>query len=245
MKKKLPFLITFSFFFVNFFSQERVIANVKKEVLIAATDTLTKVTYQYNFQEKYNTHEFNYDTKQPITSFFQRFLNWLSQRIGNLFNIVDSEQTLNYASNFVKFLALVIILVAVYFIVKIILNKQGNWIFAKSSTNKIKYDAIEDNLHIIDFNKLIETTKKSGNHRLEIRYYYLWILKKLSDSETIILHHEKTNSDYCNEIISDTTKANFKYVSYLYSYIWYGEFDLTDETYESSKESFVKMLQSL
>ena len=73
MKKKLPFLITFSFFFVNFFSQERVIANVKKEVLIAATDTLTKVTYQYNFQEKYNTQEFNYDTKQPITRFFCRF----------------------------------------------------------------------------------------------------------------------------------------------------------------------------
>jgi hypothetical protein len=73
----------------------------------------------------------------------------------------------------------------------------------------------------------------------------LWILKKLTEKEFIVFHAEKTNSDYLNEIKSDKIKFDFKYVSYLYNYIWYGEFEITAENYNNSKKAFVKMLQSL
>ena len=56
---------------------------------------------------------------------------------------------------------------------------------------------------------------------------------------------EKTNSDYYNEIQSEKIKFDFKYVSYLYNYIWYGEFELDTDTFDKAKESFIKMIQSI
>lgn len=246
------FLIVFLCFFANLFSQEAISSTLKKDtiftekdVLFDTSDTLSKLLYENRFQQKYKNSDFNYIESKPGQSFFQRFINWLSRRIASLFEVSNPSKTKNYASNFIKFLALIIILIAVYFIFKIILNKEGNWIFGKSSNNKIAYNAIEENLQSIDFSILISQTNKSGNNRLEIRYYYLWVLKKLTEKEIIIFHPEKTNSDYYNEIKSGKTKDDFKYVSYLYTYIWYGEFEISTETYESSKASFVKMLQTL
>lgn len=217
----------------------------EKDILVDVSDALAQKSYPKNFQVKYKELDFVYTEKAAVESVFQRFINWLSRRLASLFETTNSEQATNYALLFIKLLALLIILIAVYFIVKIILKKEGNWIFGSSNQNKIDYDSIDENLKNIDFQKLIEQTNKTGNNRLEIRYYYLWVLKKLSEKEFVTIHPEKTNSDYYNEINNAAVKADFKYVSYLYNYIWYGEFDLTIETYEHSKDSFLKMLQSI
>lgn len=220
------------------------ISTVEK-VMVDVSDSITKVVYENNFQQKYKSSEFIYTQKKLSVSIFQRFMNWLSQKLASLFQVSNPAKAESYAINFIKFLALLIVLTAVYFIIKIILNKEGRWIFGKSKQNKTDYDAIDENLQNIDFKALIEQTNAVGNNRLEIRYYYLWVLKKLADKNYIVLHAEKTNLDYYNEISSESTKVDFKYVSYLYNYIWYGEFDLTAEMYQNANKAFEKMLQNL
>ena len=46
---------------------------------------------------------------------------------------------------------------------------------------------------------------------------------------------EKTNSDYLYEIKNETRRDEFAYLSYLYNYIWYGEFELDEATFEKAK----------
>lgn len=208
-------------------------------------DTIQKIKYEANFQNKYKGSDFDYQQKPAVKTFFQRFMSWLGQKISRIFNISNQEQTKKYASNLIIFLATIIIGFAIYFIIKIIRNKEGRWIFGKPARTEINYADFENNLQAIDFDNLIAQTSLDGNFRLEIRYYYLWILKKLTEKEFIVFHAEKTNSDYLNEIKSDKIKSDFKYVSYLYNYIWYGEFEITAENYNNSKKAFVKMLQSL
>ena len=221
------------------------VALAEKVILVDVHDSLVQKTYPNNFQSKYKTADFVYTAKAPIESIFQRFMAWLSHQIARLFKNSNPEQTQKQTVNFVKLIALLIVLCATYFIVKIILNKNAIWIFGSSGRNKINFDAIEENLQNIDFQKLIEQTNKSGNNRLVIRYYYLWVLKQLSEKNVVIIHPEKTNSDYYNEIENLKIKADFKYVSYLYNYIWYGEFDLTTSVYETAKDTFIKILQSI
>jgi hypothetical protein len=60
---------------------------------------------------------------------------------------------------------------------------------------KLKIEDIEKNLHLIDFEKLIQETLKKGESRLAIRYYYLWLLKKMTEKNVIVWDLEKTNSD--------------------------------------------------
>jgi len=126
------------------------------------------------------------------------------------------------------------------------MNGEGRWVFGKSSDKKvINYDEIEKNLHLVDFEKLIKEATKSGENRLLIRYYYLWLLKKLSEKELIDWDVEKTNSDYLYEIKSEKLRDEFAYLSYLYNYIWYGEFVLEEKTLAKSVKSFEKTIKSL
>ncbi len=216
----------------------------EKDVLID-NDSIIKANFEPNFQKKYKTLDFDYKVKVPEKSFWDKFIDWLSFWLSKIFHLSNPEESFGYAMNTIKIFAIIILLGVTYLIVKLILNKEGNWIFGKSVKNKIEYDDLEQNLKNIDFNKLILQTAADGNNRLVIRYYYLWILKKLSETDKINFIPEKTNSDYYNEIQSQKTKSDFKYVSYLYNYIWYGEFELENETFEKAKDSFVKMIQTI
>ena len=129
---------------------------------------------------------------------------------------------------------------------KVVLNNEGQWIFGKSTTKKIiNHDDIELNLQHVDFEKLIASTLKSGNQRLAIRYYYLWLLKKMSEKHIIEWNPEKTNSDYLYEIQIQSLKNEFSYLSYLYNYIWYGEFEITEASFDTIKKTFDTTIQSI
>ncbi len=251
MYKKLLFIFTFLFCGLSYsqndslaLADKKTIHYTEKDILID-TDSLSKATFNANFQAKYKTPDFDYEVKVPEKSFWDKFMEWLSFWLGKLFHISNPAESFGYAIFTIKVIAVILLAGVVYLIVKLILNKEGNWIFGKSVKNKIEYDDLEQNLKNIDFDKLIAKTLVDGNNRLVIRYYYLWVLKKLSETDKINFIPEKTNSDYYNEIQSEKIKTDFKYVSYLYNYIWYGEFELDTVTFEKAQESFVKMIQSI
>jgi len=126
------------------------------------------------------------------------------------------------------------------------MNGEGSWVFGKSSDKKvINYEEIEKNIHLVDFEKLIKETLKNGENRLAIRYYYLWLLKIMSAKQLIEWDVEKTNSDYLYEIKNTSIKSQFEYVSYLYNYIWYGEFELDEVTFVKAKKAFDNLINSL
>jgi hypothetical protein len=67
----------------------------------------------------------------------------------------------------------------------------------------------------------------------------------MSDKNIIEWDIEKTNSDYSYEIKNEKLKEDFNYLSYLYNYIWYGEFELTEDTFNKTKKSFETTFQTL
>lgn len=206
---------------------------------------ITPVQFRADFKSKYQSKEFQYEVKAQEKSWWDRFLEWLRQLFRDLFGLTDgvSSTAVDWTVNII---ATLIVLIVVYLIVKSILNKEGQWIFGKSTTKKIiSHDDIERNLKNIDFEKLINQTLKSNNHRLAIRYYYLWILKKMSEKSIIEWNVEKTNSDYLYEIKSDGLRKEFSYASYLYNYIWYGEFELDEVDYKNAIQAMEKTLKSI
>ncbi|NND51152.1 MAG: DUF4129 domain-containing protein, partial [Flavobacteriaceae bacterium] len=140
----------------------------------------------------------------------------------------------------------ILFLLVIYFIFRAIINKEGNWIFGKSSDkNIIPVTDIESNIHAVDFKALIKSAEKDNNYRLAIRYYYLWLLKDLTSAEVIEYDVEKTNSDYHNEITSEDLKKEFSYTSYLYNYIWYGEFNIDQNEFSRARHAFINFLKDI
>ncbi len=201
-----------------------------------------------NFQSKYEKDDaFSYEVKiGDKSSWWDRFKEWLSNFFKNLFNFKDAVAASNFVDVLIKIIAGCLIVFVIYLIVKSIMNGEGQWIFGKSSDKKvIQYEDVERNLHLVNFEQLIKQSLKNNEHRLVIRYYYLWVLKTMSEKGVIVWDPEKTNSDYTLEIQNPNIKEQFSYASYLYNYIWYGEFELEESAFNKAQKVFENLIKSV
>ena len=247
------FILIFLFItFVTFGAADSLIIPKKNKIFFTEKDIQIDTAYielksfEKNFKSKYSDDQFVYEFKSKEKNSWDRFKEWLAGIFKNIFSFSNKEASMNFVEILMKVLAVLVIVFVIYLIVKSLMNKEGQWIFGKNSDKKIiDYTEVEKNIHTIDFEKLIKNTLKSGEKRLSIRYYYLWLLKKMSNKEIIIWDIEKTNSDYLYEIKNQTQKDEFAYLSYLYNYIWYGEFDMDDPTFTKAKKSFEKAIQAI
>ena len=130
-----------------------------------------------------------------------------------------------------------IILVIIYFFVK---NKG---ILFNNQTKKIYTDEyLQENIHKIDLKELLNQAILEQNKPLIIRYYFLIFLKNISVKNYISFDPNKTNTDYLYEIKNNNLRSDFEYASYLYTYIWYGKFEITDDIFNKAKQHFTSIL---
>jgi hypothetical protein len=103
----------------------------------------------------------------------------------------------------------------------------------------------EEHIENIDLDQFIKDALAQRDYRMAIRYMYLRTLKQLSWHQLIEWHFDKTNSDYYREIENPSIKENFKKVSYLYDYVWYGEFPLDENGYQSAVKDFDSLTKTI
>lgn len=199
--------------------------------------------FEPGFKNKYTDNDFNYVEKTKAKSAWDRF--WEAVRIwfNNLFRV--SEGTATTSTYIKRGLLILVMLAAAYLIVRAILNKESRWIFSKAGKKISAQDITEEDLHQMDFGKTIAETKNNGNYRLAVRYYYLWLLKRLTEREIIKWHPDKTNSDYIYEIKNETLKKDFSYLSYVYEYSWYGDFPIDNNAFTKAEKAFIKTINTI
>lgn len=227
------------------FASEIVHTQTFKDSLKINTDPLNVRKFG-NLRDKYQGDDFIYDSEANHSGWWTRFKKWLSDFLKDLFDLSTDAQASDLTDIALQIFYVVIFLLVVLFIVKAIVNKEGTWVFGKSSGRSIiPVTDVENNVHATDFNTLINNAERNGNFRLAVRYYYLWLLKTLSEAEIIIYDVEKTNSDYYYEIKKEHLKKQYAYTSYLYNYIWYGEFEIDRNQFEKAKRAFAQFVNSI
>lgn len=185
-----------------------------------------------DFIEKYNTELYNYQVEEP--SFLIRIKEWILSTIMEWLDIsIENAEDIYYKLKIGLYL--LIIVGVIYFITRIILKKEGRWFFRKKTTSdEILYSNLEENISGVNFKTLIEEANDHKDYRLAIRYYYLSLLKELNEASIIEYDPQKTNADYQVELSTSDYSENFLKASYYYSYIWYGEFEIDKEKYETA-----------
>jgi hypothetical protein len=200
--------------------------------------------FEKNFKKKYADRDFIYEYKAPEKNWWDHFKHWLARLIFNLFNFSSVKTSLNFVAILFRVIAILVVIVLIYFIAKAITKQEGRWIFGKNAKRTLFYSDAEKNIHLLDFEKLIKESIESGERRIAIRYYYLWLLKVMAQHHYIEWDIEKTNSDYLYELSNPAHKEEFTYLSYLYNYIWYGEFEIDDTTFRKTENRFKKALKT-
>jgi len=226
------------------------LCTVLSSALLVAQDAIIKkdssqldVTYfKDNFKEQYSGDDFNYSINDTgginlMQRVLRKFFNWLGEVFGFDIDFID-YQTLEYI---VYGLLGIIVL---YLLIKFLLDNPIRSVF--KTENKIieGFSYVEENIEQIDFDKLISKALKDDNYRLATRYLYLQSLKFLAKKQIIDWHFEKTNSDYLNEINDSQLKILFKRVSYIYDYVWYGEFPIDKASFNKNQADFNQLIKT-
>lgn len=200
-------------------------------------------------EKRYTGNDFDYKPRPEAENGLTRFFAWVRRILRALFGSTNNNKPdhsgTDYLMVFYKVMGIIVILGVVYFIARAVLQKEGVWIFGRSGKKIIATDVDAENIHEMDFATLIEKTKSDEDYRLAVRYYYLWLLKKLSAREIISWNWDKTNTDYYYEIKDNNLRDDFKYLSYLYDYSWYGEFEIDEKAFGKAEKAFRKTINTL
>jgi hypothetical protein len=167
-----------------------------------------------------------------------KFFNWMGDLFGFDIDFIDYK-TLEYIVY--GLLGLIVF----YVLIKFLLQTPLSSVFKTEDKAIDGFSYVEENIKQIDFDKLISKALKETNYRLATRYLYLKALKSLAHKKTIEWHFEKTNSDYLNEIKDLKLRALFKRISYIYDYVWYGEFPIDEASFNKNKDDFNKLIKTV
>lgn len=198
--------------------------------------------------EKYkNSSDYQYGEKFRFS--FPDWLNEMLEKIirflEDLFHIDALDQP-GVSKGFPIILWTVAIL-AVVGLLYIIFRGKWTWLFSgKKYTKQEKeqeYSVYDEDIHSIDFTDEIELAIQQRNYRKATRLFYLRSLKLLSDADEIEWKINKTNTEYSREIKNKQRRADFDSLSLRFEYIWYGEFEVSEETYMDTFEKFRRFNQ--
>ena len=168
--------------------------------------------------------------KAKTPSFIQRALDYIAKIISSFFDSVFGTpvgRIMLYAAGFVLLI----------FAISRLFGISGRDVFYKSS-GKVEndFEYLEENIHSIDFDKLLEEALSKNDFKLAIRLTYLKTLKVLSDRLVVNWQAGKTNYEYLYEINQPTLREPFRTISYHFDYAWYGDFEVNEQIYNLTRE---------
>jgi hypothetical protein len=211
--------------------------------------------FKDDFKDRYSGRKYNYEGKKIVNKtpgFDGEFADYEAKRRQE--KLKEKEEKEKNANNDISFnlgpfsfLFYGILIAAVIYLVYVLLNDGSSGLFSRRQHQKLEgsEDITAENIERTDIDYLIESAENNSDYRLAIRYYYLNTLKALGLKKHIQIEDDKTNSEYLSELYNTPYKDKFQYTSYLYDYIWYGEFPLNAEKYEAAKIHFQELIKQV
>jgi hypothetical protein len=96
----------------------------------------------------------------------------------------------------------------------------------------------EENIHTMDFDRLIADAIARREYRWAIRLHYMRTLKELTDLKLIAWKPEKTNQDYLHELRLAPLRTPFAGITMLFEYAWYGDLPVNERVFRQAEQSF-------
>ncbi|MCT2408038.1 DUF4129 domain-containing protein [Chryseobacterium antibioticum] len=202
-------------------------------------NTIYPKKFKENLQSRYKGNEFDYSVSKPRESFFQKLMRRIDKILQSVFGETVFTNSAKITTILIRLFAIILVGFLLYFIIKYLMGKDGNLFFGKKNKKiNINAEELHENIHEINFPESIAKFEREGDFRSAVRYQFLFILKKLSDKKQINWNPEKTNKDYAAELKDMRLKDEFAGLSYIFDYVWYGEFSIDEQSYQKFKNQY-------
>lgn len=103
----------------------------------------------------------------------------------------------------------------------------------------------EEDIRDMEFESLLDKAINEKRYRYAVRLLYLQSLRQLHEGGVIRWTIDKTNHEYLREVRDRDLRPLFKEVTFLFEYIWYGEFPVDKDHFYTARGSFVRLEQAM
>jgi hypothetical protein len=128
----------------------------------------------------------------------------------------------------------------------IYLSNSNISLFRRSKTMATHESDVDmDDIFAINYSSEIEKAVAAGNYRLAIRLHFLKLLRGMSERNIIQYTHDRTNFDYLLQVHHAPWYQQFFRITRNYEYVWYGQFDIDREKFDSINKDFDSLERQL
>ena len=188
---------------------------------------------QQKLKELKDNNDFNYEEPPSVAeSLWDRLLLWLGQFFAWIFR---SAVETNWGKVFLYTLGLVVLAGIIMMLLKVDALRV---FYSGADKGALRYETFQENIHEMDFEKLINDALVNKEYRHGVRLTFLFALKLLSDKHQVDWRPGKTNHDYLEELKPGALKTGFNELSFYFDYAWYGEFDVNENLYQRVRTIF-------
>ncbi|WP_422350703.1 DUF4129 domain-containing protein [Flagellimonas sp.] len=190
---------------------------------------------------------FNYEIVKTDSSWWDNFKDWMYNILLQIFEwLFGVEAAVGAVASFLQILPYILLGILLFLIIGFFVKANTrSLIYTQKNPNVVSLSEEERIIKTEDIQQLIRDALAQKNYRLAIRYYYLFILKLLTERELIEWQLQKTNDDYIAELSNSQLKTPFSRATLLYDYIWYGEFNIDQDRYTKAEQVFVTLKNAI
>jgi hypothetical protein len=174
-------------------------------------------------QKLKNNPELRYAQAPAVMSLWERFKIWLNR-------ILESLLRAAATTDWVSVLVVALALIAIIYVAMRLMNVDPIILLRKTQA-PLKGGVLEEDIHSLDFEKLIREAVQQQQYRLAIRLLFLQALKLLADHHHIHWQPGKTNHDYLEELTDDRLRSGFSELNFYFEYAWYGNFTISPKLF--------------
>ena len=145
------------------------VAKMEKILKYADIDSTNRdvVSFKNDFRDRYlSDDEFIYNRDEGEKTFIARFWERLVRFLKKLLGMGSMEKIPDINLIIIKILSGIIILVALYFVVKLFMHHKGKWLFEKKNESlPLDINNTEQLIQSANFEELIARVEKQGDTR--------------------------------------------------------------------------------
>lgn len=168
--------------------------------------------------------DMDYGRGPSAISLWERFKRWLNRLISSILGAA-------FSANWFNILVIILSVLALIYVILRLLKVNVN-MFYTGKQAAVPHGVLDEDIHTMDFDKLIQEALQRNEYRLAIRLLFLKSLKLLADKHHILWQPGKTNHDYLNELSAQHLKTGFNELNFYFEYAWYGNFTINEALYK-------------
>lgn len=195
-------------------------------------------------EEYRKSGDFDYEKVEQEPTWLERFWNWVKDIIIDILSWLfdDIEPVVGFLGFVLRLLPWIILGIALFLIIKYFVGVKSRSAMDDAKNSSIHYSDDEELIKRTNLKALLKKALKENDFRLAVRFSYLIILKRLSESKYIEWQQEKTNEDYIRELKGKKIKNDFAESTYWYDFVWYGNFEIDQREYEKASRLFNRLI---